>query len=327
MGRAFEEGPSAWPILGPMPVQYTDRRGLDTLGAWLHPDAVAAVRVLNAGEPADADPAGGAVLIVGGDDPATDGWKRGLQAWGHASSADGSAASSLWLGGSVPVGPGLRCGGGLPVVVSYYTVNSGYEAEAAGLRACCDDLGLACDIRGVASRGSWEANCAMKAAFVRDRWHEHGDGVVWVDADARLARSPDLLRARGFDFGVHRCSGWQIASGTVCFWRTAGAGALLDAWVARCEEDPSRWDQVSLDLAWEDTVRRGALRTLWLPQAYTKIFDRGSEDATGDDPVIVHHQASRRLKAAVSSGPSAPVPACDPDLIAARRAGRPRMAG
>lgn len=310
--------------IGRVLTQYTERRAGEVLADWLRPEAASGVRVVRAGDAVETQGTG-PVLILGGDDPAADGLKSGLHAWAHASSA-GDVSESVWLGGPGVVGV-LRDHGALPVVVSYYTVGTGYEQEAAGLRACCDDLGLACDIRGVASRGSWEANCAMKAAFVRDRWLEHGDGVVWVDADARLARAPELLRARGFDFAVHRCSGWQFASGTVCFWRTAGAGALLDAWVARCEEDPWRWDQVSLDLAWEDTVRSGTLRTLWLPQAYTKIFDRGSEDPTGADPVIVHHQASRRLKSAVSAGPSRPVPACDPELMAARRAARPRMAG
>ena len=311
--------------IGRVLTQYTERRAGDVLADWLRPEAASGVRVVRAGDAVEVRGTG-PVLILGGDDRAADGLKSGLHAWAHASSG-GDVSESVWLGGPGVVGGELRDHGALPVVVSYYTMGTGYEQEAAGLRACCDDLGLVCDIRGVASRGSWEANCAMKAAFVRDRWLEHGDGVVWVDADARLARAPELLRARGFDFAVHRCSGWQFASGTVCFWRTAGAGALLDAWVARCEEDPWRWDQVSLDLAWEDTVRSGTLRTLWLPQAYTKIFDRGSEDPTGADPVIVHHQASRRLKSAVSAGPSRPVPACDPELMAARRAARPRMAG
>lgn len=211
----------------------------------------------------------------------------------------------------------------MPTVVSFYTVGTGYEQEAAGLRMCCETLGLTHDIRGVASRGSWEANCAMKAAFVRDRWAEHEHGVVWIDADARIARTPDLFRMHGADFAIHLCNGWQFASGTVCFWKTHSASRLLDRWVEYCDSDPMRWDQVSLDLAWESVVRTDDLITVWLPQSYTKIFDHRTEDPRG--PVIEHHQASRRLKQSVTEGTPRPAPKADPELMQARRSSRPRL--
>lgn len=296
-------------------MQYTDRAVADGLLRLLASSTPA--RAMRAGEPVP--PGDGPLVIIDADDPAADESKRGLHAWCHQSGPDGSA----WLGAAATAPDAFRLDGPMPVVVSFFTVGTAYEAEAQGLRAGCEALGLGCDIRGVASRGSWEANCAMKAAFVRDRWREHPEGVVWIDADARLARRPDLLRASGFDFAVHRCDGWQFASGTACFWPTPRAGALLDAWVDACAADPRRWDQVSLDLAWERTLA-GGLRTLWLPQAYTKIFDRAAEDPSGSDPVITHHQASRRLKAAISTEPPTPVKAPDRALMRARRASRPR---
>jgi hypothetical protein len=274
-------------------------------------------RRTRAGEPVP--PGEGPLLILDADDPAADDAKRGLHAWCHESGPDGSA----WLGGTGANERAFRLDSPPPMVVSFYTLGTAYEAEAEGLRAGCESLGIACDVRGVAPRGSWEANCAMKAEFVRERWREHAVGVVWVDADARFARPPDLLRAGGFDFAVHRCDGWQFASGTVCFWPTPRAGALLDAWADACAADPRRWDQVSLDLAWERTLP-GGLRTLWLPQAYTKIFDRPPQDPSGSDPVITHHQASRRLKATISTETPTPVRPPDRALMRARRASRPR---
>ena len=267
--------------------------------------------------PPQAGDAGG-VLIRNADDAGWDHVKSGYRAWAHAAE-DGCSA---WMGGRVGLDIVADRSGPMPTVVSFYTIGTAYEQEANGLRECCERLGLGHDIRGLAPRGSWEANCAMKAAFVRDRWNEHEHGVVWIDADARIARHPDLFRMRGADFAIHLCNGWQFASGTVCFWKTRSAERLLDRWVAYCESDPMRWDQVSLDLAWESIVRTEPLTTVWLPQSYTKIFDHRPEDPCG--PVIEHHQASRRLKQAVTSGASRPTPSADPDLIRARRAARPR---
>jgi hypothetical protein len=212
--------------------------------------------------------------------------------------------------------------------VSFYTRGTPYEDEARGLIESCERLGLEHRIEGVPDRGSWEANCAMKASFVRDAWRGSPKGVAWVDADARLHRAPRLFAASGIDFAVHRCGGWQFASGTLVFARTPGAGALLDAWAELCETDPRRWDQESLDLAWERTVRATELTTLWLPQAYTKIFDRGDEDGTAGDPVVMHHQASRRLRDAVARDGAVQTRFRAPGaaLERARRAARPRTA-
>lgn len=312
-----------------VPLEYTESRPAHALSGLLRDDV--ALRNARAGDDRPELGAGEGLVIEGADDPSADSLKRGLRAWGHISGARPSGGRGVWVGGREVVTRVARCDAPMPTVISFYTVGTPYEEEAAGLIACCERLGLAHDVRGVTPRGSWEANCAMKGAFVRDRWRESTHGVVWIDADARIAREPTLFRANGVDFAVHRCAGWQFASGTACFWKTPAAGVLLDDWVELCENDPRQWDQVSLDLAWERTVRGDdvSLRTLWLPQTYTKIFDHGAEDPSDADPVIVHHQASRRFKRAVAapgSGPSTAIPTGDDELMAARRACRPRPA-
>jgi len=214
----------------------------------------------------------------------------------------------------------------MPTIVSFFTRGTPYESEADGLRDSCQTLGLAHCIEGVPDRGSWEANCALKASFVRKMWTESSSGVAWVDVDARLHRMPRLFATPDVDFAVHRCDGWQFASGTVVFAKSSGAEVLLDHWAALCEADPRRWDQESLDLAWERTVSEHPLTTLWLPQSYTKIFDRHDEDGTAGDPVVVHHQASRRFKEAFGRDGDAPTHYRAPDALLerARRAARPR---
>lgn len=214
-----------------------------------------------------------------------------------------------------------------PVVLCYFTLDTPYADEAKKLKASCQRLGLEHRVVGVRPRGSWEANCAYKARFVEEQWRALGRPVLWVDADAVVHRTPDLLRGVAADFAVHRALGWMFASGTVFFNQTPEAEALLVRWRERCEADPTTWDQVHLDAAWEDVARARPLETLWLPREYTFINDL-DDDALRDDPVIEHTQASRRFKTTVSAATGAPEvqPVYPDDLIAARRASRVRAA-
>lgn len=210
----------------------------------------------------------------------------------------------------------------LPLVASCFTVDTPYQDEARGLAASCDRLGVTHDIRPIVSRGTWEANCALKATFLRDLWHERREPLLWVDADARLHRAPDLLRGVAADFAVHKVDGWQFASGTLFFNQTPLAGVLLDTWERLCRQQPHIFDQVLLDVAWEEVMRQFPLTTAWLPPGYTLIYDRPEALAGRDAPVIVHHQASRALKRVVSVEPPRPAPSIPAEWRQARRASR-----
>lgn len=178
----------------------------------------------------------------------------------------------------------------LPVVVSYYTVGTPYEAMAERLRASCNRVGLTHDIIPIDSLGSWELNTAAKARICRDAWEQLGVvPILWVDADAVFHAPPELLRDTDADVAVHKWKGQYLASGTVFFNQTQLAGVLLDYWVKRCEDGKS--DQHHLQEAWEALPH---LKTLWLPRSYCQIFDAPRE---GDEPVVIEHfQASREQK-------------------------------
>jgi Methyltransferase domain len=243
--------------------------------------------------------------------------------YGHIGSCPDYPSPHLWWGGSSPPSAAARASGELPLVISFYTKNTDYEIEARKLSESCERLQLDHRVVGLESRGSWEANCSLKSEFVYDLWKTSGRPVLWVDADAVLHSSPELLRGCRADFAIHKCRGWQFASGTLFFNQTTAAATLMHRWIARCRQNPRVWDQENLDLAWEETVAVHPLETLWLPEPYCRIFDlhEGRSPAAG---VIEHFQASRRLKAKVSSAPSTPAPQPTPSLVAARQACRPR---
>jgi hypothetical protein len=227
--------------------------------------------------------------------------------------------SHLWYGGLRPrrgVAPG-----DLPVIVSYFTTGTPYEALAARLRASCEALGLRHHIVSLDPTGSWEANCAAKAKVCLDAWKSHSSSILWVDADAVIRQVPRMLAESSADFAVHKWKGWRFASGTVFFGRTPLGAELLERWAERCRLEPRVWDQVQLDLAWEEITSSAPLHTMWLPRGYCQIFDADLE--SGDEIVIEHFQASRDLKALVTEGTPVPRPDGSEEFCRARRASRP----
>lgn len=267
----------------------------------------------------------GVVFICGSEQERFDDAKAGLTELGHMGACAGAPGAQLWWGSRAGWRGTTPGAGELPVIISYYTIDTAYEEEAAGLIESCRALGLEHAVEGVRARGSWEGNCAMKAGFVQDAWSRLGRPVLWVDADARVRRSPELLRGVTADLAVHKAARWQFASGTVYFGASALAGEAVRVWRRRCEEDPMTWDQVHLDRAWEEVSLGAPLETLWLPQAYTRIFDQPEQGDGGGGAVVEHFQASRRLKGAVSGGVVRPFRDFDEATKAARRASRPRL--
>lgn len=180
-----------------------------------------------------------------------------------------------------------------PVVVSFYTADTPYQQEAAELEASAREFGLFTDIRAVPNLGSWELNCGMKPAFIRDRMQDYpGRPVVWLDADARVRRKPELFATLDCDFAAHWRYGVELLSGTMYFGPTAAARKLAEAWFDAQMRTPKVWDQLTLQRVIDSGVP--AVRIERWPPSYTAIFD--AKLCPDDEQVIVHMQASRRLK-------------------------------
>ncbi len=173
-----------------------------------------------------------------------------------------------------------------PLLVNYYTRNTPYEHEARKLAESCRALNVELLSEPIDPRGSWEFNCAFKARFLKSVFSALGSSrpIVWVDADAIVRRTPDLFRGDLWDFAIHKHYGWMFASGTIYFGPTPAAAELLDRWLFLCDADPGQWDQVHLGSAWEDTAAARPLRTLWLPESYTRVFDFPIADPTATSP-------------------------------------------
>lgn len=177
-------------------------------------------------------------------------------------------------------------------VVSFYTENNEYLEHAKRLRASLNKYQIDHDLCAIRDDGVWESVCARKAKFVQECWRSSELPIVWIDADATVESFPELFRDLDADFAIHKWNGWQFASGTIYFGKTAVAEELIECWVRRCEADPITWDQTHLQSAWCDVAARQVIRSFWLPRSYSQIFD-ATEEGT---PVVKHWQASRRPK-------------------------------
>jgi hypothetical protein len=195
-------------------------------------------------------------------------------------------------------------------VISFYTPE--YKNEAIELQKTCIAFSIPCYLYAKPSKGSWVHNCTMKAEVIEQALNEHKTGVVWVDADARFKKIPELFQnLTDYDFGCYwipnvwnqpknaALKPWSLgnealAGGTMYFNNTDISKELISAWKIESQQNPTRWEQQSLQKVWESFNKQG-LRTFNFPQSYCKVFDcKWFEPET---PVVIEHtQASRRLK-------------------------------
>lgn len=197
------------------------------------------------------------------------------------------------------------------VVVSYCTEGNGYREEAEArllpsLRrfACPHHLYIR------PSWGSWRDNLFHKPAVIAEALDDFpGQTIVWLDGDAELVDDPVLFRQPTADFACHFrtiAGGRKPAPNTIVLRNNDAARQLLALWIAECEDarqDPEnsrglpthRSDGLVDDAALLQRVLTPPppFVTLGeLPLEYSSIFD----NVLVERPVVLQHQASRRLR-------------------------------
>ena len=193
----------------------------------------------------------------------------------------------------------------LPLVVSFYTVDTPYEEEVKHLIKSCENFSIPHQVEGIPSAGSWEVNCAFKPIFILQKLEELRRPLLWVDADAVFVQKMEKIFDYSKDFGVrmYNCPDdhpSRIVSSTVFINATKRARDTVKLWAEECiklfEErgDKEVWDQDALRsvLFKKETLASYAP----LPIAYGKILGHPDDEKGCSSPVIVQNQASRRYK-------------------------------
>lgn len=144
-----------------------------------------------------------------------------------------------------------------------------------------------------------------------------GRAVVWLDADARMKAKPTLLldlvhkacdvafyfipdvfkRLDSRPWGAHR-GPEALAGGTMFFQNTNPTRKLVERWCIISKARPKRWEQQNLQAALGDMLDNPneSIQVVTLPQSYCRVFDRAPYAGEPDEIVVLHTQASRRLK-------------------------------
>jgi len=182
------------------------------------------------------------------------------------------------------------------VIICAYFTDDRYAKEAARLERSLTQWGYPSFIMEREDLGGWHANTRQKPTFLKEML-DYGLVTLYVDADAEVVKDPrwcDKSPSDGdFDVWVYRRPQGELLSGTLLLRPTDLAFRLLFVWEHLCRTRPEKeWDQRLLD----DALQRVPnLRVGQLPPEFCCIFDIGLRDHPGLEPVIIHHQASRRF--------------------------------
>jgi hypothetical protein len=195
-----------------------------------------------------------------------------------------------------------------PLVISFYTKNTLYQLDIQNFLASCEQWGIEAHIEGIAPQASWELNCAYKPYFIYEKLREFQRPLLWVDADAVFHQklepcdlfSADLAVYIDPDLPPDHLS--KVRSGTLFVNSTPQGIELVRRWAEECHQlmrsQKLFWDQVALRNVVLESKNFADIRPL--PLAYVKIFDHPKDSAEVPSPIIVHYQASRRLKKTVT---------------------------
>lgn len=177
-----------------------------------------------------------------------------------------------------------------------FATRGAYEQESERLAASCARWNVPLVREIVSPIGDWKANCAWKPKFIAKMMAEFPTiPLLWLDADAEVMGDISSLASIDCDLAVRTCS-WpnpqdpHILSGTILIQPTYGAKAVIELW-CNLQQIKRQTDQRVLEQA---TLQMPPdFRLHDLDAKYVAIFD---ETPAIDQPLIVHHQASRRLR-------------------------------
>lgn len=197
-------------------------------------------------------------------------------------------------------------------IVSFYTVNTGYEKIIKKLIKTIKEFGYESYIEGIENQGSWDANTKYKSQLLLNSMKKYPETplFMYVDADALIQREIPLDEIVG-DLAVHykirgREGKWHknkptMLSGTIFYKNNDMVKKLFKVWDKRNRQTvikvrgayvPHICDQRNLQNAIIKS-KPPNLTIQKLGPEYCKIFDIM---AYCKNPIIEHFQASRKLK-------------------------------
>jgi len=191
------------------------------------------------------------------------------------------------------------------IIVCYYTKDTEYEKDMLNLKKSLDLFHLEYDLVGIPKNEhadltgpdkfkNWNINSYRKAEFIRKMMDKYpSKSIIWIDADATVHQYPFLFENIQEDMAVHYRSEKELLSGTLFFKNNKKARLILDRWIEKNNESKNFLIKEQRHLQTVLDELKDSVSVYRLPANYTQIFDIMKNCG---DPVILHHQASRRYR-------------------------------
>ena len=195
------------------------------------------------------------------------------------------------------------------IICSYYTKNTPYESVANEfIIPTVKKFNLPHEIISINDLGDWNKNTGYKATFCKETLLKYKEPICFLDSDAEIVKYPQVLFdiPNTFDIGYFHFN-WskhwrnidnpneklQLLSGTLWFNYNNNVLNIIQQWIDNVNLDHRHWEQKIL----EDIVSGSNLNIYKLPAEYCCVIMQNNKLPNYiTDPVIIHHQASRKLK-------------------------------
>lgn len=195
------------------------------------------------------------------------------------------------------------------IVSAFVTAASPYELIlSTQLLPSLDKIGLKYHIEVMENRGSWLKNVAQKPLTILHTMEQYPNlNVVGLDADCEVLQFPKLFTEipKEYDIAFHTLN-WdtwygytnhvtEVLSGTIWIRNNEKMRQFVKEWYL-LSDTATLWEQKCLQKLLE--LKKDSIKVFDLPISYCYIssLPDGRKPLVECDPIIIHHQASRKYR-------------------------------
>lgn len=196
------------------------------------------------------------------------------------------------------------------IVVSSFTRDTPYAVEVERLKDSCDKSLTPYLIYSQANTGNWMENCRNTIKALAHTLISHPyRNILWIDADAEILSYPKYFESFEGQIGAHKRvnpngDGFHWNTGTVFYRNDAQIvnQLLRQEGIVKTFYQGGTFFCEDINYLLANAEKLG-LDLQPFPTEYSYIFDTKQPEELAVEPVIVHYQASRRLKSSLEIKP------------------------